>query len=39
MGLYLAVTVQIGLAAFAESGPAECPDNPTSYWLLDRTAR
>ena len=38
MGLYLAVTVLIGLAAFAQCGPAECPDNPTSYWLFDRPA-
>ena len=39
MGLYLAVTVVTGLAAFAQCGPSECPDNPTSYWLLDRNAR
>jgi disulfide bond formation protein DsbB len=38
MSLYLAVTVLIGLAAFAQCGPAECPDDPTSYWLFDRPA-
>ena len=39
MGLYLAVTVLVGLAAFVQCGPGECPDNPTSYWLLERAAR
>ena len=39
MGLYLGVTAVIGIAAFVECGPGECPDNPTSYWLLDRMAR
>ena len=36
MGLYLAVTVLVGISAFVECGPGECPDNPTSYWLLDQ---
>ena len=39
MGLYLAVTVLVGISAFAECGPGECPDNPTSYWLLEGRAR
>ena len=39
MGLYLAVTVLVGMAAFAQCGPGECPDNPTSYWLLERAGR
>jgi disulfide bond formation protein DsbB len=39
MGLYLGVTVLIGVTAFVECGPGECPDNPTTYWLLDRMAR
>lgn len=39
MGLYLAVTVLAGISAFALCGPGECPDNPTSYWLLTRAAR
>ena len=39
MGLFLAVTVLVGISAFAECGPGECPDNPTSYWLLEGRAR
>ncbi len=23
------------IVAFAECGPLQCPDNPTSYWLFD----
>jgi disulfide bond formation protein DsbB len=36
VGLYVGVTVLVGVAAFVECGPGECPDNPTSYWLLNR---
>ena len=36
---YVAVTVATALAAFALCGPGECPDNPTSYWLLERALR
>ena len=25
-----------GVSAFVECGPGECPDNPTSYWLLEQ---
>jgi disulfide bond formation protein DsbB len=36
IGLYLGVTVLVGVSAFVECGRDECPDNPTSYWLLAR---
>ena len=26
----------VGVSAFVECGPGECPDNPTSYWLFER---
>lgn len=39
MGVYLAVTVLVGVSAFVECGPGECPDNPTSYWLFERGVR
>lgn len=38
VGFYVVVTVLVGVSAFAECGPGECPDDPTSYWLLDRLA-
>ncbi|MFL5333174.1 MAG: disulfide bond formation protein B [Geminicoccaceae bacterium] len=37
IGLYLGVTVLVGVSAFVECGPGECPENPTSYWLLSRS--
>ena len=39
MGFYLVVTVLVGVSAFVECGPGECPDDPTSYWLLQRMTR
>ena len=39
IGLYLAVTVLVGVSAFVQCGPGECPDDPTSYWLLQRMTR
>jgi disulfide bond formation protein DsbB len=36
IGLYAGVTVLVGISAFVECGPGECPDDPTSYWLLSR---
>ena len=35
--LLILVTLANAVAAFALCGPVECPDNPTSYWLLTRT--
>jgi disulfide bond formation protein DsbB len=34
--LLILVTLANAAAAFALCGPVECPDNPTSYWLLTR---
>ena len=34
VGLYVGVTVLVGVSAFVECGPGVCPDNPTSYWLF-----
>ena len=34
--LLIVVTLANAIAAFALCGPIECPDNPTSYWLLSR---
>ena len=39
MGLYLAVTVLVGIAAFVQCGPGACPDNPTGYRLLEPAGR
>ncbi|UYN95161.1 MAG: disulfide bond formation protein B [Enhydrobacter sp.] len=35
---YLLVLVTLANAAmsFVQCGPIECPDNPTSYWLIER---
>lgn len=37
MGGYVVVTLLTGLAAFAQCGPGECADDPTGYWLLQRS--
>ena len=37
VGLYVGVTVLVGVSAFVECGPGECPDDPTGYWLFSRT--
>ena len=34
--LLILVTLANAAASFALCGPIECPDNPTSYWLLNR---
>jgi disulfide bond formation protein DsbB len=34
--LLILVTLANAVASFALCGPIECPDNPTSYWLLTR---
>jgi disulfide bond formation protein DsbB len=34
--LLILVTLANALASFALCGPVECPDNPTTYWLLNR---
>jgi disulfide bond formation protein DsbB len=34
--LLIVVTLANAVASFALCGPIECPDNPTSYWLLNR---
>ena len=39
IGLYLTITVLVGVSAFVQCGPGECPDNPTGYWLLDHAGR
>lgn len=36
--LLILVTLANAAASFALCGPIECPDNPTSYWLLTRLA-
>lgn len=37
--LLILVTLANAVASFALCGPIECPDNPTSYWLLTRLSR
>ena len=32
----IVMTLANAVASFVQCGPIECPDNPTSYWLLDR---
>lgn len=32
--LLVAINAIGSFAEFAECGPGQCPDNPTSYWLL-----
>jgi disulfide bond formation protein DsbB len=32
-------TLANAVGTFVECGPFECPDNPTSYWLLQRLGR
>jgi disulfide bond formation protein DsbB len=34
--LLIIVTLANAVASFALCGPLECPDNPTSYWILSR---
>jgi disulfide bond formation protein DsbB len=34
--LLILVTLANAVASFALCGPIECPDNPTTYWLLTR---
>jgi disulfide bond formation protein DsbB len=34
--LLILVTLANAVASFALCGPIDCPDNPTSYWLLTR---
>ena len=34
--LLILVTLANAVASFVLCGPIECPDNPTSYWLLNR---
>ena len=35
----IAMTLANAVMSFALCGPIECPDNPTSYWLLQRLGR
>lgn len=35
----IAMTLANAVASLALCGPIECPDNPTSYWLLQRLGR
>jgi disulfide bond formation protein DsbB len=32
----IVMTLANAIACFVQCGPVECPDDPTSYWLLDR---
>jgi len=34
--LLIVMTFANAVASFVQCGPFECPDNPTSYWLLQR---
>jgi disulfide bond formation protein DsbB len=35
----IVMTLANAVASFALCGPIECPDNPTSYWLLQQLGR
>jgi disulfide bond formation protein DsbB len=37
--LLIAVTLANAVGSFVQCGPIECPDNPTSYWLLQHLGR